>query len=363
MKTSPITHRLYYLLAPQSAVITTRAHGIDISKYDLEFVPENATGQLDFVWQRISYRLTRDEAFEKLLPGVMRVPIRMGYHYLNSGTDWKAQADAYLSYISGLEYHAHAVDFEGTANTLSQSFAYDAWKWRDYVEQKTGKITHLYTGRYLYQDWLIPSQKTYGINWDTVPLWHAQYFYVPNPDGTPNLPTGRNTGWTFWQYTSSGNGNTYGAGRSYACDLDVFNGTPDELKEYLNIGGTVPPVGGTMKYELRPAGSYNVSIRAENPDAHILGSAVGSILNGTTAQADAKYVYTADKYVSGVLRAKAGDVWYHVTSPAVGWSAELHLGVRYCTVTEIPVITEDVTVIIQRDGWKDLTLTGKQEKA
>ena len=193
MKTSPITHRLYYLLAPQSAVITTRAHGIDISKYDLEFVPENATGQLDFVWQRISYRLTRDEAFEKLLPGVMRVPIRMGYHYLNSGTDWKAQADAYLSYISGFEYHAHAVDFEGTANVLSQSFAYDAWRWRDYVEQKTGKITHLYTGRYLYQDWLIPSQKTYGINWDTVPLWHAQYFYVPNPDGTPNMPTGLGT--------------------------------------------------------------------------------------------------------------------------------------------------------------------------
>lgn len=118
-----------------------------------------------------------------------------------------------------------------------------------------------------------------------------------------------------------------------------------------------------MKYELTPAGSYNVSIRAEHPDAHILGASVGSILNGTTAQADGKYTYTADKYVSGVLRAKAGDTWYHVTSPAVGWSAELHLGVRYCTVVEIPTVTRKVTVTVEEQGWKPVTVEVTQEQA
>ncbi len=56
--------------------ITPRAHGIDISKYDLSFDPAKATGQLDFVIQRVSYRTTRDELFLKLLPGVLKMPIR-----------------------------------------------------------------------------------------------------------------------------------------------------------------------------------------------------------------------------------------------------------------------------------------------
>lgn len=64
---------------------TNRAHGIDISKYDKFFNPETATAQLDFVIQRISYGIRQDEAFGDLVDGVMRVPIRGGYHYLSSG--------------------------------------------------------------------------------------------------------------------------------------------------------------------------------------------------------------------------------------------------------------------------------------
>lgn len=245
--------------------------------------------------------------------------------------------DAELTYYGGVVANPKASD-------LTQA--------HERLKTLTGELQTTYTSQGYANANLV------GFDWGKYPrLWVANYTTA----SSPAMPAGAKV-YEFWQYTNQLDGATLDPNGNKSLDGNVFNGTAAEFAvRYL--GGTIPPpTGGDVKYELRPTGDY-VSIRAEHPDAHILGGKVGQINNGQVGQADAKYVYTADKYVSGVLRAKAGDVWYHVTSPAVGWSAELHLGVRYCTVTEIPVITEDVTVIIQRDGWKDLTLTGKQEKA
>jgi GH25 family lysozyme M1 (1,4-beta-N-acetylmuramidase) len=247
-----LLHPLYFSAFPQGATVTPRAHGIDASKYDLFFHPEEATGQLDFVIQRISYRATRDEAFETLLPGVMSVPIRGGYHYLNSDTDWRRQADKYLSCIDGYDYHFHACDFEGAFNVLSTGFAYWAWLWIHYVQEKTGVPVLLYTSPSLYNQYIAPSQTKLGINWNTVPLWTAQWFFTPNPNGTPSNPVGRTSGWKFWQYTDKGNGPLYGVSRPTACDLNVFNGTVQELQEWLNVGAppvvVIPPNDGGIMY-------------------------------------------------------------------------------------------------------------------
>lgn len=228
------------ILAVSNVAQTQRAHGIDISKYDKFFQPETATGQLDFVVQRIGYGLFRDEAFETLVGGVMQVPIRGGYHYLTSGVSWKAQADLFLQHVEGRRYHFFACDFEGYYNEMSPQFAHDAWQWIEYVAKNSGVKTILYTNPSNYDGYISPSVKQYGIDWDDVDLWLAQYWYVPDPNKNPSMPKGR-TDWRIWQYTSKGNGTQYGVSRPTACDLNVFNGTVAEMRSWLGLDSTPPP--------------------------------------------------------------------------------------------------------------------------
>lgn len=222
-------------------ITPNRAHGLDISKYDLTFDPSKSVNQLDFVVQRASYRVTKDEAFDTLNPGVQQVPIRLAYHYLNSDTGWEAQADKFLSVVDGKNFHAYVCDFEDSFNVMSPTFAKMAWDFCKKIVVTTGKRCMVYTNFYHYKDYLVPSQAQYGINWNLVDLWIAQYWNVPDPNAVPNLPPGRTSGWSMWQYTAKADGTTYGAGRSTACDLDVFNGDVPTMRTWLGIDNPTPP--------------------------------------------------------------------------------------------------------------------------
>lgn len=325
MNLAALTHRVYFALNPQGAVVTPRAHGIDISKYDLFFLPETATGQLDFVFQRVSYRTTRDEAFLKLVAGVMQVPIRMGYHYLNSDTSWKTQADAFVSYAAPYDYHCFACDFEGAFNVLSADFAYSAWQWIHYVQGRTGKPVLIYTSPSLYTSYLVPSQAKYGIDWNTIPLWTAQWFLVPNPNGTPSNPSGRTGGWKFWQYTDHGDGTLYGVARKTACDLDVYNGTVPQLREWLKIGEPPPPPpngGNPMledKYFKVTASSLNIRSSAENIPTNDLGNlnllkddivhAVEVVINGAVTWHAIDKIWRGGKTIPFSVTSPTGKYW------------------------------------------------------
>jgi len=237
------THSAYFSLFPQGAVVSARAHGIDVSKYDKKFTPETAAGQLDFVIQRASYRTTRDEAFASLIEGVMRVGIGGAYHYLNSGSAWKTQADKFLEIVSPYAYHFFACDFEASFNALTLDFAYEAWKWIHYIQDRTGKECLLYTSLNIYKTYITPSAAKFGIDWNSIGLWQAQWFNIPNPNGTPSNPTSRTAGWDLWQYTSKGNGPLYGVTRPTACDLNVFNGTAQQMRSHFKIDEPEPTPG------------------------------------------------------------------------------------------------------------------------
>lgn len=221
--------------------VTPRAHGVDLSKYDLSFDPALATHQLDFAIQRASYRTTPDQLFNELNVGVQKMPIRLAYHYLNSDTDWKAQYDVFMATAGDKGFHAYVCDFERSFNVMSQAFAKMAWDFCKQVVIDTGKRCLIYTNKYEYTDWLLPSQKTYGINWNLVDFWIAQYPYAPDPNGTPTMPAGRTAGWNLWQYTSNGGGTQYGMGRVVEGDLDVFNGTVEQMRQWLGIAEPTPP--------------------------------------------------------------------------------------------------------------------------
>lgn len=271
-------HRAYFTLFPQGATVTTRAHGIDISKYDSFFLPDQIKSQLDFAIQRISYGVTRDEFFLTLVDGVMQIPIRGGYHYLSSWYTWREQADKYLDRIAPYDYHFHVCDFEGAFNTLSTGFAFSAWEWIHYIQRNTGKPCLLYTNPALYNEYIYPSQMKFGVNWNDVDLWEAQYYFLPSPDGNPTTPTGRTKPWKLWQYTPKGDGTLYGVKRDYACDLNVYNGPLTQMREWLQLNSPKPPPnGGTMEYvkgttkAANAAGGLRVR-KTASATAEILGS-------------------------------------------------------------------------------------------
>lgn len=242
---------------------TNRAHGIDISKYDKFFNPETATAQLDFVIQRISYGIRQDEAFGDLVDGVMRVPIRGGYHYLSSGGNWKQQADLFLERVKDKPYHFFACDFEGAFNRMSSAFAYEAWRWTQYVASNSKKKVVLYTNPSNYVSYIAPSEKEYGIDWNSVDLWLAQYYFTPDPNKSPSLPKNR-TQWSLWQYTDNGNGTQYGVARPTACDLNVYDGTKEQMGRWLKISAPPDPAEppepkSTIKIEIHKDATYTIT--------------------------------------------------------------------------------------------------------
>ncbi len=82
-----------------------QAHGIDISKYDHPVDLSRATGVIDFVIQRASYGMMRDERCEENWTAIRSVPVRGAYHYFSTGAPWKEQADRFLTIGDGRGYH------------------------------------------------------------------------------------------------------------------------------------------------------------------------------------------------------------------------------------------------------------------
>lgn len=225
--------------------ITERAHGIDISKYDQWFEPATATGQLDFVIQRTSYGLKTDEAYAKLLPRVLEMELRGAYHYYSTAVPWQDQADKLLELTSD-RHQWLCWDYEKYYNNLNQAAAEASFQALQYLKLHFWGRVLLYTNPSIYRDNL----RIFGAWPDKEELWLAQYWLLPSPNKQPGLPDGRKN-WTFWQYTDKGNGTLYGVSRPHACDLNVFNGTVDELRAWIGEGPPPPNPPQALTLEQR----------------------------------------------------------------------------------------------------------------
>jgi GH25 family lysozyme M1 (1,4-beta-N-acetylmuramidase) len=222
----------------------TRAVGIDLSKYDLVFNPKTATIKSDFVIQRVGYggfwgTMNKDEKFDILLPGVMEVPIRGGYWYLSSHSNWMKQADFYLEQVAGLDYHFHNVDFEIAFNDLSIDFGAECVEFVRYVAKETKKPSLIYTARSYYDDFIAPDYRAKDI-----PLWISSPVGASvDPQTYPTPLPSKRVGWDIWQYTwSIADAKAWGVGRPKSIDLNVFNGTVEEMRAWLNLDVDMPPV-------------------------------------------------------------------------------------------------------------------------
>ncbi|MDA1330690.1 MAG: GH25 family lysozyme [Chloroflexi bacterium] len=218
--------------------------GLDISKYDFRY--DASVRPADFVIQRASYALKRDESFEQLWADIQSVPIRGAYHYYNTGVSWKAQAEHFLGIISGRGFHFLALDYETYYNNLNAASANDARRIVEHLHNQAGKPVLLYANPNVYETYLLP----HGDWMQDWPLWISQWnskWWHENRATGPRLPKDRSQ-WTIWQYGGDyqhpsglwsvpgyGEGPDWGV-QSKHVDLDVFNGSAAEMRAWVGIG-------------------------------------------------------------------------------------------------------------------------------
>jgi GH25 family lysozyme M1 (1,4-beta-N-acetylmuramidase) len=217
-----------------------RAFGIDSSYHDIKFDPKSSECALDFAFLRTSYALTQDKIFLDSAKRCIDADLPwMVYHYLSTGVPWKEQVYFVLEIVSRVHGTpaAYWIDFEQAYNEMNMKFAIECSQaiqmMIQWVDQKVG----LYTNNNLYNMYIAKS----GDWHKSCPLWISWPINNYTSNLKPLLPDKRQGGdWQFWQYNYKGNGTKYGLGRSYAADLDVFNGTAKELAEWFGNKPAVP---------------------------------------------------------------------------------------------------------------------------
>ena len=103
--------------------------------------------------------------------------------------------------------------------------------WLDKVANATGRLPIIYSNPTFLKNHLSADSSLANY-----PLWAANYFDVSNPGISPKVGClntvwtgeGCNLRWTFWQYSQTGPGGTFGVS-SRGIDLNVFAGSAEEL--------------------------------------------------------------------------------------------------------------------------------------
>ena len=222
----------------------TKVGGTDLSSYD--FNPNVSTGSginwstmlkagIKFMYTRVSIGLNTDGAFSKIFSELKGLLPRGGYHFLypsSTGLSIRQQANLFASLLKpdpGELPPCVDVEYQGTDSknqpavlTSADVFgfitylheAFNPWPWKDDVL--------IYTGYYYWKDTIASTDPS----WLKYKLWIAGY-QVTQPVVPPPW-----TNWFLWQWTSNGDGRTYGT-ISKSIDLNYFNGTATDFANYI----------------------------------------------------------------------------------------------------------------------------------
>lgn len=235
-------------------IITTRAHGIDISHHQGQYILAKTWGQVNFAIAKLGEGYNSPystgepgnptEFLRLWNEGCALVPMRGAYFYQRSGYSWQLQAGKFLEAVDKLEVKPHMLwcDLEKINNTLDKAMMADTLRIMDYwFQQAPEYVTGLYTNIDILQNYILTiGKESYGPEWIArilgYPLWVAQYYGTPN--GQPLLPSGVKE-WKIHQYTDKGDSFKIVDGvrhRHYGSpDLDVYNGTIQQMEEWLGV--------------------------------------------------------------------------------------------------------------------------------
>lgn len=212
------------------------ALGFDISNYEglLDWSKAKQAGiQFAFIkcteginWYADSFKRNWEMAS---LNGILKG----AYHYYKSAQDPVQQAEWFLN-KTGVQPYAPtngdlqlAVDLEEMISFPPANFANKVRLCLETIETETGRKPIIYT------NFLFWASMMKLANWgDRYPLWIAN----PRLNEGPTVPSPwAPSNWLFWQYSWVGDPSKYGVpiGGKKAIDLDCFNGTIGELKEWV----------------------------------------------------------------------------------------------------------------------------------
>ena len=217
-------------------------HGMDVSYYDTS-VDWNAAkvAGIDFAFIRVTDGTQyQDPKFAEYWAGARAAGvIRGSYQFFRPAEDPIAQADLMLSLMGPLQPGdlPPVLDVEVSGSLSTTQVTANVHAWVDHVTTAIGRVPIVYAGLYSWPT------LTGSADLTSSPLWIAQYTTA----ACPNIPSPW-TQWMFWQHSDTGvvNGVV-----SSQLDLNVFNGTIDQLTAFTGGAGAAPcgtidATGGTV---------------------------------------------------------------------------------------------------------------------
>lgn len=228
----------------------SRLLGIDVSVWQddnstaqqMNFVKAKQAGA-NFVFIKASERGGVDPDFIYNWQAAKEAGLPRGaYHFLRWDLSGLMQARVFCALLKDDPGELPPVaDFEAPikngiypSNSLLAQFL-------EVVESELGRVPMIYTSPGFWNSYgKIKNSNSFDQKWIYYPLWLAHYTSAENPMMIePWKSAGKN--WTFWQYSSAGDGAKFGAESNYI-DLNRFNGDVIDLQKLMGEDVIEPPV-------------------------------------------------------------------------------------------------------------------------
>ncbi len=175
-----------------------------------------------------------DSHFERNADGCALAGMISGaYHFFRPTVDATLQAERFLKAIENRTSLPPALDVEVWDGVEPEKLLTEVLKWIDIVGHTTGVTPVLYTSPSF---WARMPKSPIATSIPAL-LWVAHWGVT-----TPDVPSPSWDRWTFWQNSAKG----HVQGIEGDVDLDVYNGSLDELRRYLTGRSDTIPVEGNV---------------------------------------------------------------------------------------------------------------------
>ena len=245
-----------------------------------------------------------------------------------------------LPYV--LDFESDAIPGSGISD-ISTKASVTLWlkTWLLEMKARTGRMPILYSG----PSFLGAQLDRTDPFWKDITLWIARYTCATNPatgkcdqithsaavqrlnnGATPGVystpwstPTGMN--WTFWQYSSRGNGAEFGIKNGAALDMNVFNGSTEQFLALVNqtwapsVGdydATAAVVDVNMSYDTADSGApvtLNVSASRRDNSAPCVSGELTVLHNGAAIPGSSVSYNGVGKFKITLPAREIGTVW------------------------------------------------------
>src|SRR5215510_5620516 len=155
------------------------------------------------------------------------------YHWGVSGNPEK-QADYYLENVKPGDDELIALDLEDAASKKLMN-AEESLRFIKRVKERTGRYPVLYTN---HKSAKLLSAKFKGTEFAETPLWYARF-----KSDVTDFPTGLWLSYTLWQFSSEIRPQMALPGVKADMDINVYNGTVDDLKSNWPLARSTQLIG------------------------------------------------------------------------------------------------------------------------